>query len=38
MSTSFFVSADWLIEHADDPEVQVIDARMAPAGQNTPVI
>lgn len=33
MSTSFFVSADLLIEHADDPEVQVIDARMAPAGQ-----
>jgi len=33
MSTSYFVSADWLIEHSDDPEVQVIDARMAPAGQ-----
>lgn len=33
MSTSYFVSADWLIEHSDDPEIQVIDARMAPAGQ-----
>ena len=33
MSTSYFVSADWLIEHGDNPEVQIIDARMAPAGQ-----
>jgi len=33
MSTSFFVSADWLIEHSDDPEVQIIDARMLPPGQ-----
>ena len=33
MSTSYFVAADWLIEHGDDPEVQIIDARMAPAGQ-----
>lgn len=33
MTTSFFVAADWLIEHSDDPEIQIIDARMAPAGQ-----
>lgn len=33
MSTSYFVSADWLIEHGDNPEVQIIDARMAPPGQ-----
>lgn len=34
MSTSYFVSADWLIEHGDNPEVQIIDARMAPPGQD----
>ncbi|MGP3592119.1 3-mercaptopyruvate sulfurtransferase [Vagococcus sp. WN89Y] len=33
MSTSFFVAPDWLIEHSDDPEIQLIDARMAPPGQ-----
>jgi len=33
MSTSFFVAADWLAEHIDDPEIQVLDARMAPPGQ-----
>lgn len=33
MSTSYFVAADWLIEHRNDPLIQVIDARMAPAGQ-----
>jgi len=33
MTTSFFVAADWLIEHSDDPEIQIIDARMVPAGQ-----
>ena len=33
MTISFFVAADWLIEHSDDPEIQIIDARMAPAGQ-----
>ncbi len=33
MTTSFFVAADWLAEHVDDPEVQIIDARMAPPGQ-----
>ncbi|KNC10214.1 3-mercaptopyruvate sulfurtransferase [Klebsiella sp. RIT-PI-d] len=32
MSTSFFVAADWLTEHATDPEIQIIDARMAPTG------
>ncbi len=36
MSTSFFVAADWLAEHIDDPEIQIIDARMAPAGQEAP--
>ncbi|MBA7935197.1 3-mercaptopyruvate sulfurtransferase [Klebsiella sp. RHBSTW-00215] len=34
MSTSFFVAADWLAEHIDDPEIQIIDARMAPPGQD----
>ncbi|WP_420371688.1 hypothetical protein, partial [Klebsiella pneumoniae] len=24
MSTSFFVAADWLAEHIDDPEIQII--------------
>ncbi|POU03009.1 MULTISPECIES: 3-mercaptopyruvate sulfurtransferase [Enterobacteriaceae] len=33
MTTSFFVAADWLIEHGDSPDVQIIDARMAPPGQ-----
>lgn len=33
MSTTFFVAGDWLAEHIDDPEIQVLDARMAPAGQ-----
>ncbi|MGK3042667.1 3-mercaptopyruvate sulfurtransferase [Klebsiella michiganensis] len=33
MSTSFFVAADWLAEHIDDPEIQIIDARMAPPGR-----
>ena len=33
MSTSYFVAADWLAEHIDDPEIQIIDARMAPPGQ-----
>jgi thiosulfate/3-mercaptopyruvate sulfurtransferase len=34
MSTSFFVAADWLAEHIDDPEIQIIDARMTPPGQD----
>ncbi|WP_374255194.1 3-mercaptopyruvate sulfurtransferase [Yokenella regensburgei] len=33
MSTSFFIAADWLAEHINDPDVQILDARMAPAGQ-----
>ena len=33
MTTSFFVAADWLAEHINDPAVQIIDARMAPPGQ-----
>jgi hypothetical protein len=24
MSTSYFVAADWLIEHGDDPEVRLL--------------
>lgn len=32
MSTVFFVTPEWLLEHLDDPEVQVIDARMAAVG------
>lgn len=33
MTTSYFVAADWLAEHLDDPQIQIIDARMAPPGQ-----
>jgi len=33
MTTSYFVAADWLAEHINDPQIQIIDARMAPAGQ-----
>lgn len=33
MSTSWFVAADWLAEHIDDPQIQIIDARMASPGQ-----
>lgn len=33
MSTTWFVGADWLAKHIDDPEIQIIDARMAPPGQ-----
>jgi thiosulfate/3-mercaptopyruvate sulfurtransferase len=33
MSTSFFVAGDWLAEHIFDADIQIIDARMAPAGQ-----
>lgn len=32
MSTVFFVTPEWLLEHLSDPEVQVIDARMAAVG------
>ena len=30
---SLFVTATWLAEHLDDDNVQLLDARMAPAGQ-----
>ncbi len=33
MSTSFFVAGDWLAEHIFDADIQILDARMAPAGQ-----
>ena len=33
MSTTWCVGADWLAEHIDDPEIQIIDARMASPGQ-----
>ncbi|SQA82396.1 3-mercaptopyruvate sulfurtransferase [Citrobacter freundii] len=26
MTTAFFVAADWLAEHIDDPEIQILDA------------
>lgn len=33
MTTSFFVAADWVAEHIDDPAIQIIDARMATPDQ-----
>lgn len=33
MTIPFFITADWLAEHIDDPEIQIIDARMAPPNQ-----
>jgi thiosulfate/3-mercaptopyruvate sulfurtransferase len=33
MSTSFFVAGDWLAEHINDANIQILDARMAPPGQ-----
>lgn len=33
MSSAFFVAADWLAEHINDPQIQILDARMAPPGQ-----
>lgn len=33
MSTTFFVAGDWLAEHVNDANIQIIDARMAPPGQ-----
>jgi len=33
MTSSFFVTADWLAEHYADDDIQVLDARMPPAGQ-----
>ncbi|AJZ90634.1 3-mercaptopyruvate sulfurtransferase [Beauveria bassiana D1-5] len=35
MSTSFFVAGDWLAEHINDDDIQILDARMAPAGQES---
>ncbi len=32
MTTSYFVSAEWLAEHLHNEDVQVIDARMLPPG------
>lgn len=32
MSTAYFVASDWLAEHINDPQIQVLDARMAPPG------
>lgn len=32
MSSSFFVTADWLAEHLSNGDVQVLDARMLPPG------
>ncbi len=33
MSTTFFVAGDWLAEHINDENIQIIDARMLPPGQ-----
>ena len=33
MSTTFFVAGDWLAEHVNDADIQIIDARMVPPGQ-----
>ncbi|MFB4239812.1 3-mercaptopyruvate sulfurtransferase [Escherichia fergusonii] len=33
MTTTWFVAADWLAERINDPEIQIIDARMAPPGE-----
>ena len=33
MTSSFFVTADWLAEHFSDENIQVLDARMLPPGQ-----
>ncbi|WP_455916664.1 3-mercaptopyruvate sulfurtransferase [Pantoea agglomerans] len=32
MTSSFFVTADWLAEHLSDPDLQIVDARMLPPG------
>ena len=32
---SLFVTAEWLAEHLDDENVQILDARMLPAGQES---
>jgi thiosulfate/3-mercaptopyruvate sulfurtransferase len=33
MSSSFFVTVGWLAEHLSDPDLQILDARMLPPGQ-----
>lgn len=33
MTNTFFVTADWLSAHLSDDDIQLIDARMPPAGQ-----
>lgn len=33
MSQTLFVTTEWLAEHQHDPQVQVLDARMLPPGQ-----
>lgn len=33
MSQTLFVTPEWLAEHQHDPQVQVLDARMLPPGQ-----
>ncbi len=33
MSNSYFVGGDWLAERINDPMIQILDARMAPPGQ-----
>jgi thiosulfate/3-mercaptopyruvate sulfurtransferase len=33
MTSALFVTAQWLAEHQNDADLQIIDARMAPAGQ-----
>lgn len=32
MTSSFFVTADWLAEHLSDPDLLIVDARMLPPG------
>lgn len=35
MSSSFFVTVGWLAEHLSDPDLQILDARMLPPGQES---
>ena len=35
MSPSFFVTVEWLAEHLSDPDLQIVDARMLPPGQES---
>ncbi|AXF74990.1 3-mercaptopyruvate sulfurtransferase [Erwinia tracheiphila] len=34
MTNTFFVTADWLAKHYSDNDIQIIDARMLPPGQD----